>query len=251
MGFESRKKNIYVPGSKDPFPLSRSKIDLFIGCPRCFYLDRRLGIGGIGGLEFNLNIAVDTLFKKEFDVYRAQGKPHPLMEQYGIDAIPFAHTDLDVWRENFKGIRFLHRSTNFIITGAVDDVWIAPDGTLFVVDYKSTSTRKPITLDGEYREGYKRQIEIYQWLLRRIGFRVSPIGYFVYANADDTLPEFGNRLQFSTQIISYEGDDTWVEQTVIAAHTCLNSDLIPNSSSSCKSCKHFVAVANVLAQHKK
>ena len=28
----------------------------------------------------------------------------------------------------------------------------------------------------------KRQMEIYQWLLRKNGFKVSDTGYFVYAN---------------------------------------------------------------------
>jgi hypothetical protein len=30
-----------------------------------------------------LNIAVDELLKKEFDLHRAEGTKHPLMEQYG------------------------------------------------------------------------------------------------------------------------------------------------------------------------
>lgn len=33
-----------------------------------------------------------------------------MMKEYGVDAIPFDHPDLDAWRENFKGIQFLHRS---------------------------------------------------------------------------------------------------------------------------------------------
>ncbi|EKE12188.1 MAG: hypothetical protein ACD_13C00277G0004, partial [uncultured bacterium] len=37
--------NLYEPNSAKSFKLSRSKIDLFLECPRCFYLDRRLGIG--------------------------------------------------------------------------------------------------------------------------------------------------------------------------------------------------------------
>jgi hypothetical protein len=40
------------------FPLSRTKVELFLDCPRCFYLDRRLGIGRPAGFPFNLNSAV-------------------------------------------------------------------------------------------------------------------------------------------------------------------------------------------------
>ena len=66
-----RTKNIYDPASKNPFKLSRSKIDLFLECPRCFYLHRRLGVGRPPGYPFTLNVAVDALLKKEFDIHRA------------------------------------------------------------------------------------------------------------------------------------------------------------------------------------
>ena len=56
-----RKRNMYDPENDQPFKLSRSKIDLFLSCPRCFYVDRRLGVGRPPGFPFNLNTAVDTL----------------------------------------------------------------------------------------------------------------------------------------------------------------------------------------------
>ena len=40
-----RTRNLFDPKSKTPFRLSRTKLDLFLSCPRCFYLDRRLGVG--------------------------------------------------------------------------------------------------------------------------------------------------------------------------------------------------------------
>ena len=61
------------------------------------------------------------------------------MKQYGIDAVPFKHEMMDEWRENFKGVRFLHEPTNLLITGAVDDIWQNPTGELIVVDYKATA----------------------------------------------------------------------------------------------------------------
>ncbi len=87
---------------------------------------------------------------------------------------------------NFKGLQVFCEPTNFIITGAVDDVWINSHGELIVVDYKATSTQTEITLDKEYRQAYKNQMEIYQWLLRKKDFSVSNTSYFVYCNADST-----------------------------------------------------------------
>ena len=41
----AKRKKLYEAGMEGPFRLSRSKVELYRNCPRCFYLDRRLGIG--------------------------------------------------------------------------------------------------------------------------------------------------------------------------------------------------------------
>ena len=95
-----RTRNLYDPRSDKPFKISRSKIDLFIECARCFYMDRRLGVGRPPGFPFNLNNAVDHLLKIEFDKYRFSRQPHPLMIENNIDAIPYTNENLDKWRSS-------------------------------------------------------------------------------------------------------------------------------------------------------
>src|SRR3989344_108330 len=96
-----RVKGLYDPTSSEPFKLSRSKIDLSLDCPRCFYYDRKLGVGRPPGFPFALNSAVDHLLKAEFDIHRANGTKHPLIEKYGVDARPIPHEQLEKWRHNF------------------------------------------------------------------------------------------------------------------------------------------------------
>src|SRR3989338_4560755 len=177
-----RARNLFNPLSDEPFKLSRSKIELFLNCQRCFYLDRRLGVGQPPGFPFNFNIADDHLPKKEIDLHSAGKNAHPLNKHSRVYAVPFAHPELDAWRENFVGIQYLHEPTNFIITGAVDDVWVNKKGELIVVDYKATSKDGEVNIDAEWQKGYKNQMEMYQWLFRRNGFEVSDTGYFVYVN---------------------------------------------------------------------
>lgn len=234
----ARTRNIYDPRSSEPYKVSRSKIELFLRCPRCFVLDRRHGVDEPSGPPFTLNIAVDELLKREFDLYRAQGKPHPLMVREGIDAVPYRHPDLEAWRSNFRGIEFLHRETNLLITGALDDVWIEPEGTLIVVDYKATSTDRAITLEDDWKKSYKRQIEIYQWLLRRNGFAVSDIGYFVYVNAQKQRESFDGKLEFDMHLLSYMGNDDWVEDAIREVHRTLTSDDLPPPTATCALCAY-------------
>ena len=238
-----RTRNLYQPNSTEPFKLSRSKLELFVNCPRCFYLDRRLGVGRPPGFPFNLNSAVDTLLKKEFDLHRAKNKKHPLQEKYGVDAIPIEHENLDKWRHNFTGIQYLHEPTNLLIFGAIDDLWQNSKGEYIVVDYKVTSKNEKIeALDKDWQDGYKRQMEIYQWLLRQNGYLVSDIGYFVYCNGITDKKSFDAKLEFDITLIPYQGNDNWVEQTILKAHQCLNSDTIPEANPNCDYCDYIKAI---------
>lgn len=233
-----RTRNIYNPASKESFKLSRSKLENFMNCPRCFYLDRRLGVSQPASFPFNLNSAVDTLLKKEFDIHRAKGSKHPLMKAYGIDAIPYVHEDIDEWRENFKGVQYQDPKTNLIITGAVDDIWVNPKGELHVVDYKATSKDGEVSLDAAWQIAYKRQMEIYQWLLRKNNFKISDTGYFVYCNGKRDAKAFDGKLEFDIKVIPYTGDDSWVQGAIEKAHSCLQLKKIPKADSTCEYCSY-------------
>lgn len=240
-----RTKNLFDPSSKASFKLSRSKIDLFFECPRCFYADRRLGVGRPPGFPFNLNSAVDLLLKREFDRHRKDGTPHPLMDTYGIDAVPFRHKNMDVWRENFVGVQHLDKPSNFLVFGAVDDIWVNKNDELIVVDYKATSKDGQVNLDAEWQNGYKRQMEVYQWLLRGNGFVVSSTGYFVYANGKRDKDAFDGVLDFDISIIPYTGDDSWISKVLTDAKNCLLGD-IPPYTATCDYCAYTTALNEVV-----
>ncbi len=162
-----RTRGIYAPDSGEPFKLSRSKIDLFLQCPRCFYLDRRQGISRPSGFPFNLNSAVDTLLKKDEDITE---------------------------------------------------------------------------LNKEWQDGYKRQMEVYQWLLRQKRYKVSDTGYFVYCNGKRDRKAFDGRLEFDVTLIPYTGKDSWVEKTIFEAHKCLKSEKIPTANPECIYCSNIELV---------
>jgi len=228
--------------------LSRSKIDLFLECPRCFYLDNKLGTKRPSFPSFNLNIAVDELFKKEFDVHRQNQTPHPVMVKYGVDAVPFAHEKLNLWRDNFAGIETYHNVTGLTVCGAVDDIWLTKSGSLIIVDYKSTSKDGRITelSDSSWDQQYKRQLGVYSWLLKQNGFTVEHTGYLVYANASKDEPGFDNKLVFETTLVPVEIDDQWLEATLTQIKDCLQSDTFPTTGSVCEYCPYREAAGKKL-----
>ncbi len=239
MAWKQYNKN-YEPGQSEPFKLSRSKIDMFIECPRCFFLDRRLGIKRPSMPPFTLNSAVDFLLKKEFDTHRAKGTAHPLMKQYNLPLVPFKHPQIDEWRENFVGVQYLHKETNFLVFGAVDDLWVDEQGTIHVVDYKATAKEKPVTEleDTQWHDQYRRQMEIYQWLLKNNGLTVSNTGYFVYVTGSKDKETFDGKLEFAVHVIPYTGKNDWIDGILVKAKKCLDADKIPKESGTCEYCRY-------------
>ena len=135
---------------------------------------------------------------------------------------------------NFRGIRVLHQKTNLEIFGAVDDIWQnRENGKLHIVDYKSTSKKGEPTIEGGgFGDGYKRQMEIYQWLFSASGFDTSNIGYFLYVNGQKSngfyFEDCEGRMIFDTTMIAYEGTSDWVEKSIVDAKDCLHSEPYPN-----------------------
>lgn len=224
-------------------------------CKRCFYIDNKLGTARPKGYPFTLNSAVDKLLKKEFDIHRKAKSIHPLLESYGLDAIPFSHSDIDEWRDALKGgIKFNHPETGMLITGAIDDLWINPEGELIIVDYKATSKEEEVTLDADWQDGYKRQMEIYQWLFRKNDYKVSDTGYFVYVNGQTDRDSFDGKLEFDVKLIPYTGKTDWIEAVILNIKKCLDDPRIPSASADCDYCSYIESIgkygskANTLAK---
>ncbi len=252
-------RGLYNKKATAPYRLSRSKIELFMQCQRCFWLEAIKGIKRPSSPPFNINKAIDELFKKEFDVYREKQQPHPLMKQYKVDAVPYQHKEMDTWRHNFTGVSHLHEPSNLLIFGAVDDVWVNPKGELIVVDYKATAKDAPVKelkAEGSWHDTYRRQMEVYQWLLAQNGFLVSNTGYFVYATGSWAHEKFDNILKFETHVFAHNGNSEWVDQTVKDMKACLDSEEMPAVGTAamggpCEHCEYAKARTQLTLEHMK
>ena len=240
-----RKNNTYKYQTGKTFKLSRSGIDSFIKCQRCFYLNKVGNIKDIGMPGFSLNSAHDELMKKELDIYREKGEAHPYMESLKRNLIPFQHENMEDWRNNFKGVTYHHEKTDLIITGAIDDVWIDTDtNELVIVEYKSTSTQSEVDLnDGTpWKEQYKRQIDIYQWLFKMNGFPVADDSVFLYSNGLKTSRKFNDVMKFKTYVLEYKGSTEWVEEKIHEIKKVLDGKYIPEIKEECETCSYVVSV---------
>ena len=234
--------------------LSRSKIDLFLQCPRCFWLDVKCQVKRPQPAPYTINNAIDYLLKQEFDVYREKGEPHPIMIEAGIDAIPYAAPEMNQWRHNFTGVRYEDAQNGFLVFGAVDDVWINPKGELIVVDYKATGANQH-----KIHESYPRQMEIYQWLLQQNKYKVSPTGYFVFARANKgktfghaepavASGEGGGKvglLPFDIFVEPLRGDTGWIPEVLAQARKAYDESDPPPPATECEYCRYRLDAVKV------
>jgi hypothetical protein len=222
--------------SRSRHQLSRSKIELFLECPRCFHEDFVKGNRRPGMPPFTLNNAVDTLFKREFDQYRASQTPHPLFATVGLDAVPLKDDRMDAWRDNFRGVRWHDPESGWTLCGAVDDLWQTSDGDIMVADYKATAKKDPPTAANLY-PSYRRQAEVYQFLVKQQGFRVSDRAWFVYANGRADADSFEDTLCFQTALIPHDGRRGWVLGAFRDAVALVEAGTVPLPAEKCDHCR--------------
>jgi hypothetical protein len=189
--------------------------------------------------SFTINTTTDILLKRDADAVRGQSTL-PLWEANGLGhLIPFEHEHLENWTnsmqfgQNATFFNADHLESNIRFGGGLDDVFLnTQTGQLHVVDYKSTAQgtrspdnyeKKPVSLDDPWKKAYKRQMDMYVWVLKNKGFDVSNTGYFVYVDAQhkdimgmltDATDAGKAWMQFDASIIAYEADPSWVGQTL-------------------------------------
>ncbi len=254
-GITSQKWRIYSPNQNKDFILSRSRLDEFMDCPRCFYLKTNKGFMSPSTPGWTLNTLTDTLLKKEFDECRKKQEPHRIMLENKLDhLVPYKSEIikdkkgndkllLDEWRDSLHyGIKHRFKDTNIILQGGVDDVWFnTKTKELVIADYKSQH-KKEISqetyFNDPYKEGYKRQLDYYAYILKGMGFKVSSDAYFYICNAKEIDEGFYGKMLFDEVLIHYKIRTDYLETEIQKMIDAMNSENIPSSHESCENCAY-------------
>lgn len=251
-GKRTRASSIYKPNQNTDFKISRGKFSNFLACPRCFYMDRVMGLDSPGTPGWTLNETTDLLLKKEFDNCRDTQTPHRLFKKNNLHHfVPFQHPDMNKWRDSLHhGLMSRFADSNIILTGGVDDIWLnTKNEKLIVADYKSQANTKPLDphtyLSDAYKQGYKIQMDFYAFLLIQMGFNVDETAYFLVCNADREAEGFYGEMKFQEALIPYNWNADWIDQKVRDMITVLNSIEVPDSHPSCKNCAYALRRAEL------
>ena len=227
--------------------MSWNKLKLAEDCEKCFWHDRvkRLYRPGYmdqgGGGHYN---DIDRAMKESFDCVRKLLKPHPVMEEHGLDhLVPLAHPIIDDWREQYRGIFALHAPSGIAFYGIPDDVWFdIRTGCIHIVEYKSTHMGGTASLDEPWKQKtYTKQAEAYAWILLQWGMPVSRKSFFVFGQDEGESTHddpFSITKKVRMRIVEHDLDCSWVHWDLLRARAVLRNPEPPEGREHCPFCKY-------------
>lgn len=156
--------------------LSPSTLNLFLECPKCFWLRLKAGIHRPTGPFPSLPGGMDGLIKQYFDKYRLIRKVPPELEGKVEDAELFPDVDLlNKWRNWRSGLSYTDEETGAELSGALDELMVK-DGKYIVTDYKTRGY--DVKPGGEWY--YQNQLNIYALLLQENNMPSADYALLIY-----------------------------------------------------------------------
>ncbi len=212
-----------------PYKLSPSTLNLFKDCPRCFWLHFNKNIKRPSGIFPSLPSGMDRILKTHFDSFIEKGELPPELKDCKDDCKLFDNIELlEVWRNNFKGIRWEDEKGN-IFRGAVDNI-LQKGNKLIVLDYKT----RGYPLKEDTAGHYQNQMDIYNFLLRKNGYETEDYAYLLFYHPDKVL-EKGDFV-FHTDLVKMKIDVKNAENIFKKALNVLNGEM-PEPAKDCEYCK--------------
>lgn len=212
-----------------PYKFSPSSLSLLSECPRCFWLAFRKDIKRPSGIFPSLPSGMDRVLKEHFDSYmRKDELPPELLSLNGEVRLFSDEEKLKEWRNNFKGISWQDDMGN-ILHGAVDNILKKGD-KLVVLDYKT----RGFPLKEDTHEHYQDQLDIYNFLLRKNGFKTEDYGYLLFYHPSKVNQK--GEVIFHTDLVKMKVDVSNAERIMKEALEVLAGEM-PKAAEKCEWCR--------------
>jgi len=169
-----------------PFKLSPSSLSLMKECPRCFWLTEHKKWKRPSAIFPSLPSGMDSILKKHFDNFMEKGRlPPELCEKEECKNLKLFDdkTLLEKWRNSKKGLWFEDKEGN-ILHGGIDNLLVnKANNKLVILDYKT----RGFPLKENMHELYQDQLNIYAFLLEKIGRDVEDFAYLLFYYPKEVL----------------------------------------------------------------
>jgi len=212
-----------------PYKFSPSSLNLLKDCHRCFWLQFNKGVKRPDSIFPSLPSGMDRVLKAHFDSFIGSKELPPELKSLKGKYKLFDDVSLLAsWRNNFKGISYTDKDGN-VFRGAVDNI-LVKNGKLVVLDYKT----RGFPLKEDTAAHYQNQLDIYNFLLRKNGFKTLNYAYLLFYHPSNV--EVNGSVVFNTDLVKMKINVSNAATIFNHALKVLNSD-IPEASEECGFCE--------------
>ncbi len=180
------------------------------------------------GIFPSLPSGMDKILKEHFDKFMRNGQLPPELAKLKGYKLFDDEELLKVWRSNFKGIRWTDKKGN-ILRGAVDNI-LVKGKKLVVIDYKT----RGYPLKEDTHEHYRDQMDIYNFLLRKNGYKTEEYTYLIFYHPHGVHDS--GHVCFNTDLIKIKVNISNAEKIFKNALKVLKGRM-PKASGECEYCK--------------
>lgn len=212
--------------------LSKSALDVFKSCPRCFWLEKNAKLKRPDGIKASIMNGIDDCMKQVTQLSVEWQQPSPYLSE-----IPTARPFADRKRmQLFMSWRTFQATVQagrhqVLIWGQIDDLIEWPDGTVSPHDFKSNGKERDWN---EYTEKYNSlQADMYEILLKAQGLKTNGDSYFTYAWP---IVDAHGKMVFIHKTVLFKTNQERALATIEAAAECLAGQE-PASDPGCDYCR--------------
>ncbi|MBU0687624.1 MAG: PD-(D/E)XK nuclease family protein [Candidatus Margulisbacteria bacterium] len=200
--------------------LSPSSLNLYLDCPRCFWLQFNKGIKRPSGPFPSLPGGMDIVIKKYFDTFRAKGELPPELEGKVEGKLLKDMELMRKWRNWRTGLRYEDKELDAVLSGALDDC-LVDDGKYIPVDYKT----RGFDLKADSSALYDNQLSCYNLLLEKNGYQHNSSAYLAYYIPKEVCE--GGVVKFKIEVVKMNADPDKAFRTFKSAVQLLKGDIPP------------------------
>ncbi|MCX7661944.1 MAG: PD-(D/E)XK nuclease family protein [Candidatus Omnitrophica bacterium] len=202
--------------------LSPSSLNLYLECPRCFWLYINKKIKRPEKPVATITTGIDRIIKEHFELYRKKNIIPPILEGK-VPGRLIADLPKNGWLE------YINEEFDAKLGGFLDECLQLKDGVYAPLDHKTRGTRPE-----ETHPAHKFQMDVYTFLLEVNGFPTEEMGYLVYY-----IPKsFGSKGMIEVEIMvsCIKTDPKFAKETFYQALQVLSKP-IPSRNKNCDFCK--------------
>jgi len=230
-----------MPKTKEElWKLSPSGLYGFTECRACFWLGHHTE--GVLGMPWLLNMAMDSILKERYDLYRKKGEFPPEAKKLISEKVkPFTDLDqLNKWRTSANHLQIVNEKAGYVLRGRIDDVFLEHDGRFIPADYKSSGYAPK----EDKQKYYRYQLAAYGFMFERAGYKTSDRAYLLHYFVTDTHDP-SIVIPFSGHVDRVDISDIKIDRMLKEIVAFLNKPY-PGLNEECGTCMYYKSIRKYL-----